>query len=263
MRLTIDIGNSTIVWGLFRCGRLTGPWRTATDPSRTAEDYGRALADQIRGVGMSPEQVSGAILCSVVPALTSVIALATRNQFHRAPLIVSSDMDTGLTLRYADPRELGTDRLVNAAAAYDRYKTDLIVVDLGTATTFTVVTKAGECIGGAIAPGLGISAEALSGKTAQLPTVELRPPARVLGQDTVGSMQSGLIHGHAALVDGLVGRLQDELGCRTLVVTTGGWSSLIAPLSRAIQEVRPHLTLEGLDLLACRAANHARPQKPS
>lgn len=255
MLLTIDIGNSTIVWGLFRQGTLTGPWRTVTDPSRTTEDYGRALADQLRSAGVSPEQVSGAILCSVVPALTPLIVRATQDLFHRRPLTVSSDMDTGLTLRYADPRELGADRLVNAAAAYDQYRTDLIVVDLGTATTFTVVTKAGECVGGAIAPGLGISAEALSGKTAQLPKVELRPPARIVGRDTVGSIQSGLVHGHAALVDGLVARLQDELGHRVLVVATGGFSSLIGPLSHAIHEIRPNLTLEGLDLLYRRATN--------
>lgn len=263
MLLTIDIGNSTIAWGLFKQGGLTGPWRIATDPSRTAESYGGALADEIRSAGTSPEQVSGAILCSVVPALTPVVAEAVRHRFRRRPLIVSSDMDTGLTLRYADPRELGADRLANAAAAHDRYRTDLIVVDLGTATTFTVVTEAGECLGGAIAPGLGISAEALSGKTAQLPRVKLRVPPHVVGRDTVGSIQSGLVHGQAALVDGLVARLQDELGRRTLVVATGGFSSLIAPLSRTIQEVRPHLTLEGLELLARRATDHTSSQQPS
>jgi type III pantothenate kinase len=169
--------------------------------------------------------------------------------FHRQPLVASSDMDTGLTLLSANPRELGTDRLVTAAAAYDRYKTSLIVIDLGTATTFNVVTQSGEYLGGVIAPGVGISAQVLADKTAQLPVVDLVPPKTVIGRDTRSSIQSGLLHGHASLVDGIVARVQDELGQKTLVVATGGFAPLISPFSRTIQEVRPHLTLEGLELL--------------
>nr|MBI3614412.1 type III pantothenate kinase [Nitrospirota bacterium] len=249
MLLTIDIGNSNVVWGLFRQQSLIGHWRSDTNPARTAGDYGNLLAHHLRNAGQPAEAINDAILCSVVPALIPAFEQMAQDLSDRKPLVVSSDMDTGLTLLYADPRALGADRLVNAAAAYDRYKTSLIVVDLGTATTFSVVTGRGDFLGGAIAPGLGIGAEALSTRTAQLPTVPLAQPKTVIGRDTVSSIQSGLIYGHAAMVDDLIARLQDESGQQALVVATGGFSSLLAPCSRKIQEVRPHLTLEGLELL--------------
>ena len=249
MLLTIDIGNSNIVWGLFRQQTLVGHGRADTNPTRTAEDYGNLLVHHLRSAGQVADEINDAILCSVVPALIPVIEQMARNLSHRKPLVVSADMDTGLTLHYADPRELGADRLVNAASAYDRYKTSLIVVDLGTATTFSVITGQGDFLGGAITPGLGIGAEALSTRTAQLPKVPLAQPMTVIGRDTVSSIQSGLIYGHASMVDDLIARLQDELGQQALVVATGGFSSLLAPCSRKIQEVRPHLTLEGLELL--------------
>ncbi|TAJ07041.1 MAG: type III pantothenate kinase [Nitrospirae bacterium] len=249
MLLTIDIGNSNVVWGLFRQQTLIGHWRSDTDPARTAGDYGNLLAHHLRNVGRSAEAINDAILCSVVPALLPAFEQMAKDLSHRKPLVVSSDMDTGLTLHYADPRELGADRLVNAAAAYDRYKTSLIVVDLGTATTFSVITGRGDFLGGAIAPGLGIGAEVLSARTAQLPKVTLLQPKTVIGRDTVSSIQSGLIYGHASMVDDLIARLQDESGQQSLVVATGGFSSLLAPCSRKIQEVRPYLTLEGLELL--------------
>lgn len=249
MLLAIDIGNSNIVWGLFQQQALTGPWRLGTDPSKTSDEYATLFVNQLREAGTQPEQISGVVCCSVVPALVPVMEHMANALFHRKPLVVSSGMDTGLTLRYTDPRELGADRLVNAAAAYERYKTSLIVVDLGTATTFCVITSSGEYLGGVIAPGLGIAAEALSTKTAQLPKVDLVPPKTVIGRNTRTSIQSGLLYGHASLVDGIVTRLEGELGENALVVATGGFSSLLAPLSRKIQEVRPHLTLEGLELL--------------
>lgn len=249
MLLTIDIGNSNVVWGLFRQQSLIGHWRTDTDPTRTAGDYENLLAHQLRSAGHATDTITHAILCSVVPALLPAFEQIAQALSHRKPLVVSSDMDTGLTLHYADPCELGADRLVNVAAAYDRYKTSLIVVDLGTATTFSVVTGQGDFLGGAIAPGLGIGAEALSARTAQLPTVPLAQPKTVIGRDTVSSIQSGLIYGHASMVDNLIARLQDESGQQSLVVATGGFSSILAPCSRKIQEVRPYLTLEGLELL--------------
>jgi len=249
MLLAIDIGNSNVVWGLFRQQSLTGPWRLVTDQSRTAKDYGSDLTGQFRNTGLTPAQITDVILCSVVPSLTPVFEEMAEAFFHRKPLVASADMDTGLTLLSANPRELGTDRLVTAAAAYDRFKTSLIVVDLGTATTFSVVTQSGEYLGGVIAPGVGISAKLLSEKTAQLPIVDLAPPKTVIGRDTGSSIQSGLLFGHASLLDGIVTRVQDELGQKVLVVATGGFASLIAPLSRTINEVRPNLTLEGLELL--------------
>jgi type III pantothenate kinase len=249
MLLVIDIGNSNVVWGLFRQQSLTGPWRLVTDQSRTAKEYGSDLIDQLRSAGLAPAQIADVILCSVVPPLTPVFEQMADTLFHRKPLVASSDLDTGLTLLSTNPRELGADRLVTAAAAYDRYKTALIVVDLGTATTFSVVTQSGEYLGGVIAPGVGISAKALADKTAQLPVVDLVPPKVVVGRDTRSSIQSGLLFGHASLVDGIVTRIEDELGQKVLVVATGGFAPLISPISRTIQEVRPHLTLEGLELL--------------
>ncbi|TAJ22712.1 MAG: type III pantothenate kinase, partial [Nitrospirae bacterium] len=231
MLLTIDIGNSNVVWGLFQQQVLTGPWRLPTDPDHTAAEYGGCLLGQLRVIGITADQVTDVILCSVVPSLTPVFEQLAVACFHRPPLVVSSQMDTGLTLRYTNPRELGTDRLANAAAAYDRYKTSLIVVDLGTATTFCVITQSGDYLGGAIAPGLGISAEALFSRTAQLPKVELVPPKTVIGRDTRSSIQSGLIIGHAGLVDTIATRMQDELGQKTFVVATGGFSSIVAPES--------------------------------
>lgn len=257
MLLTLDIGNSTITWGLFRDGDLIGPWRLASDPSGTADAYGQSIADRLKNEGCLSEHITGAILCSVVPALTPLVVRATEALIHRPPLIVSPDMDTGLTLGYANPGELGTDRLVAAAVSFDRYKTDLIVVDLGTATTFTIVTRNGVLTGGAIALGLGTSAKALASMTAQLPDIKPAHPSSVIGLDTVGSIRSGLVHGHASLVDGLVTKMQEELGRAVFVVATGGWSSLIAPLCRTIRETRPNLTLEGLAFLYRRASGSA------
>jgi len=257
MLLAIDIGNSNIVWGLFQGQKLTGPWRLATDPEKTSAEYGTFFTDRLHEAHIPLEQVTDVILCSVVPTLTPVLAHMAESCFHTKPLVVSSGMETGLTLRYTNPQELGTDRLVNASAAYDRYKTALIVVDMGTATTFCAITGTGEYLGGVIAPGLGIAAEALAAKTAQLPAVDLVPPATIIGRDTKTSIQSGLLYGHAGLVDELVTRIQKELGQQAKVIATGGFSALIAPLSRTIQEVRANLTLEGLELLHRRAKTMA------
>ncbi|MBM4124979.1 MAG: type III pantothenate kinase [Nitrospira sp.] len=249
MLLAIDIGNSNVVWGLFQDRTLIGPWRISTDVAQPAAAYGDRFLAQLKTSGIEPGLVTDVALCSVVPSLTPVFEQMTAACFHRTPLAVSSAMDTGLTLLYTDPGEIGADRLANAAAAYDRYKTALIVVDLGTATTFCAITQRGEFLGGAIAPGLGIAAEALFSRTAQLPRVDFARPKTVIGRDTKSSIQAGLIIGYAGLVDTLVSRIEDELGQKAFVVATGGLASLVAPESRTIQEVRPNLTLEGLAFL--------------
>lgn len=249
MLLAIDIGNSNIVWGLFDGRTLKGHWRLATDPRKTSDEYGILFSNLLATAGVKPEQISGAVISSVVPTLTRPFETMAQTFFGQVPLVISCDTDTGLTLRYANPKEIGSDRLVNAAAAYERYRTDLIIVDFGTATTFCAVTKAGEYLGGVIAPGLGISADALFSRTAQLPKVELVRPKSVIGRDTASSIQSGLVYGYAGLVDEIVRRLEQELGHSSLVVATGGLSAIIAPESRTIREVRPLLTLDGLELL--------------
>lgn len=253
MLLAIDIGNSNVVWGLFEEERLTGPWRMATEPSKTADGYAELFAQRFKDAGIPHEHVTDVVLCSVVPALTPVFEQIANTTFRRQPLIVSSDLDAGLTIRYVNPRELGTDRLANAAAAYERYKTALIIVDCGTATTFSVVTRTGDYLGGAIAPGFETAAEALFSRTAQLPRVEFVRPPRVIGRDTTSSIQSGLVYGYAGMIDAMLSRMQEELGEQPLVIATGGLAPLLAPECRTVMEVRPNLTLEGLHCLYRRA----------
>ncbi|MEK6619277.1 MAG: type III pantothenate kinase [Nitrospirota bacterium] len=249
MLLAIDIGNSTIVWGVFENQTLKGHWRLASVSSKTSDEYGVLFQSLLRAASFEPDLVTGVILSSVVPSLTPTFEQMAEAYFHRRVLVVSPDLDTGLRLCYTNPRELGSDRLVNAAAAYNRYKAALIIIDLGTATTFCAITQSGEYLGGVIAPGLGIAADALVSRTAQLPKVDLVAPKTVIGRDTVSSIQAGLIFGYTGLVDEIVSRMQAELGQPAMVIATGGLASFIAPESRTIREVRPFLTLEGLELL--------------
>jgi type III pantothenate kinase len=249
MLLAIDIGNSTVSLGMFDGQTLMGHWRLTTDVSRTEDEYAELTLGMLEHGKIDPGQISAAILSTVVPALTPTFVAVAQRLFGRPPMIVSTEMDTGLTLSYRNPADLGTDRLLNAVAAYARYRTDVIAVDLGTATTFSVVTAAGEFLGGAIAAGLGTSAEAMATCTARLPKVDLRPPPAAIGRDTTASLQSGLVLGHAGMVDSLVARLCRDLGRSANVIATGGLAAVIAPISQTIQEVRPFLTLEGLELL--------------
>lgn len=253
MLLVIDIGNTNVVWGIFDGTVLLDHWRLATDPKTTADEYGVLCLNLLARSGRTPEQVTGAILSSVVPALTGTFETMVGTYFGRTPLVVSSDMETGLTLKYANPKEIGSDRIVNAAAAYHKYRQDLIIVDFGTATTFCAVTQNGEYRGGVIAPGLGISAEALFARAAKLSKVELVRPKTVIGTDTASSIQSGLLFGYAGLVDALVHRIEQELGRSCLVIATGGLATVVAPETTSIQKIEPLLTLEGLELLYRRA----------
>jgi type III pantothenate kinase len=249
MLLAIDIGNTNIVWGLFEGSTLRGHWRLATESRRTDNEYGILLLNLLQHAGFTTGQITGCIFSSVVPALTATFESMVQTYFHLTPVIVGPESDSGLIIRYANPREIGSDRIVNAAAAYARYRSDLIIVDFGTATTFCVVTKSAEYLGGVIAPGLGISADALFARTAKLPKVEIIRPKTVIGVDTVGGIQSGLLFGYVGLVDGIVRRMERELGYSTTVIATGGLASTIAQETESIREVRPFLTLEGLELL--------------
>ncbi len=253
MLLVVDIGNTNVVLGVYDGPSLKAHWRLATDAKTTSDEYGILLTNLLASAGLLPNQVSGAIVSSVVPALTGTFETLIEQYFHQRPLFVSSETDTGLTIRYANPKEIGSDRLVNAAAAYHKYRCDLIVVDFGTATTFCTITKNAEYLGGVIAPGLGISAEALFTKAAKLSKVELAKPKTVIGTDTGSSIQSGLLFGYAGLVDTLVKRIEQELGRSTYVIATGGLSSVIAPETTSIQKLDPLLTLQGLELLYRRA----------
>jgi len=252
MLLTIDIGNSQIAFGVFENNALKASWRLATSTTKTSDEYGSLFISLMRENGIQPTNISGTIISSVVPPITPCIEQVIETYFGHCPLLVNADFPFYLTLHYPNPQEIGTDRLVNAAVAYARYQTSLIIVDFGTATTFCTITQDGRYLGGAIAPGLKSSAHALHIHTAKLPNVELIRPKTVIGTDTVSSMQSGIIFGYAGLVDELVTRIQQEIGQSTRVIATGGLASVLAPISRTIQEVCPYLTLEGLNLLYSR-----------
>jgi type III pantothenate kinase len=253
MLLAIDIGNTHIVGGIFNGSHVSTHWRLATDPKTTADEYGVLCLSIMARAGHVPEQITGAIISSVVPALTETFESMIHASFRCTPLIVSSEMDTGLTLKYLNPKEIGSDRIVNAAAAHHKFHRDLIIVDFGTATTLCAVTQTGEYLGGVIAPGLGISAEALFTRAAKLSKVELIRPKTVIGTDTASSIQSGLIFGYAGLVDTLVRRITEEMGRTSYVIATGGLARVIAPEAKSIQHIEPFLTLEGLELLYRRA----------
>src|SRR5262245_55114430 len=253
MLLAIDIGNTNIVWGGYDGSSLIGHWRLATDPKKTPDEYGILFTSLLGSAGIPSRRMSGAIISSVVPSLTGIFEELVESSFQQRPVIVTADCDTGLTLRYANPKEIGSDRLVNAAAAFHKYRRDLIIVDFGTATTFCAVTKEGEYLGGVISPGLAISAEALFARAAKLSKVEFAKPKTVIGTDTAASIQAGLLFGYAGLVDAIVRHIERELGRSTFVVATGGLSSIVAPETTSIHKVEPMLTLEGLELLYRRA----------
>lgn len=249
MLLAVDIGNTTIVIGVFRERDLIGQWRVVTSTSRSVDEYGVLLDELLRTANLTRDGIDGVILSSVVPPLTPVFEEMTSRYCRVAPVVVSSELRTGLTLRYDLPRDVGADRIVNAVAARARAKGPVIIVDFGTATTFDVITAKDEYVGGAIAPGLEISADALFRRTAKLPKVELTRPKAAIGRDTATSLQSGLIFGYAGLVDALVNRIKAELALDARVIATGGLAGLIAVDCHTIDEVVPHLTLEGLRLL--------------
>jgi type III pantothenate kinase len=247
--LAIDIGNSNIVWGVFESDQLIADWRVGTDLAKTVDEYGILFLDLLHVKRMLPDSIDAVILSSVVPSLTTIFEELSEKYFQRISLTVSSELKTGLILRYENPGEIGTDRIVNAAAAFHRYGGPVIIVDFGTATTFCLVTRQGEYLGGAIAPGIRISADALFQHAAKLPKIELTRPKSVIGRDTASSMQAGIILGYAGLVDGLVTRMQQTIGEECHVLATGGLAGLLASESRTIREITPNLTLEGLALL--------------
>jgi type III pantothenate kinase len=249
MLLVIDVGNTNIVYGLFEGTELVRQFRVETGRGRTADEYAVVLRQLLSMVGIPPERVDGAILASVVPALTEPMVDLVRRAFGREALVVGPGIKTGMSILYENPREVGADRIVNAVAAYEKVKGGVIVVDFGTATTFDCVTPKGEYLGGVIAPGIEISADALFQRAAKLPRVEIAKPPRVVGRNTVHSMQSGIVFGYVGLVDGMIARLHEELGYSTGVIATGGLARVIAPLSKTIQEADDVLTLVGLRIL--------------
>jgi type III pantothenate kinase len=249
MLLAIDVGNTNIVYGLFDGEKLVHQFRVETSRGRTADEYAVILRQLLAMRDVKADDVKAAIVASVVPALTEPMLELVRRAFGHEALVVGPGIRTGMAILYENPREVGADRIVNGVAAYERFRGGLVVVDFGTATTFDCVSPKGEYLGGVIAPGIQISADALFARAAKLPRVEIAKPPRVVGRNTQHSMQSGIVYGYVGLVDGLVDRLIEELGFPCAVVATGGLARLIAPLSRTIQEVDEDLTLTGLRIL--------------
>jgi type III pantothenate kinase len=249
MLLVVDVGNTNIVYGLFAGAELVHQFRVESGRGRTSDEYAVVLRELLAMRGVAPSSVDAAIIASVVPSLTEPMIDLVRTGFGREPMVVGPGIRTGMAILYENPREVGADRIVNAVAAFERFKAGLIVVDFGTATTFDCVTPKGEYLGGVIAPGIQISADALFSRAARLPRVEIAKPPKVVGRNTLHSMQSGIVYGYVGLVDGLVERLKEELAYPCSVIATGGLARLIAPLSKTIEEVDDILTLVGLRIL--------------
>jgi type III pantothenate kinase len=247
--LVIDVGNSNIVLGVYDGSTLIHDWRIATDKARTHDEYGILIHQLFRFSGIDPHSVDGIIISSVVPPLTGVLELLARNYFNTVPTVVGPGIKTGMSIHYDNPKEVGADRIVNAVAGFERYHTSLIIVDFGTATTFDYVNAKGEYCGGAIAPGLMISMEALFQRASKLPRVEVVKPPSVIAKNTVNSMQAGIVYGYVGLVDGIVTRMKGEMKDNPTVIATGGLARLIAPESKVIDHIEEFLTLEGLRIL--------------
>lgn len=249
MLLAIDIGNTNIVLGLFRERELVHHWRVGTRRDETSDEYGILLKNLFEVVGVPRSVVSGMIIASVVPPLQPVFEELARDYFQVAPVVVGPGIRTGMPVLYDNPREVGADRIVNAVAAYETYGGPAIVVDFGTATTFDAVSAKGEYLGGVIAPGIGISAEALFERAAKLPRVEIVRPKGIIAKNTVGSMQVGLFYGYIGLVDGIVRRMIKEMERDPAVIGTGGLAHLILAESETVQQIDPLLSLKGLQIL--------------
>ena len=249
MLLCIDIGNTNIVLGFYRGEELMAQWRIATDHRRMPDEYAVTLRGLFYHNGFSSADVSGVVISSVVPPLTGTFEELCQDYFHQKPLVVDVGIKTGLRIRYDNPREVGADRVVNAAATLRLYGAPACIVDFGTATTFDALSAEGDYIGGAIAPGILISAEALFARTAKLPRIDLVRPPRAIGSNTVQSMQSGILFGYVGLVEGMVARFRAELGADMRVVGTGGLAEVIARETPVIEAVDPWLTLKGLRMI--------------
>ncbi|MGD2114215.1 MAG: type III pantothenate kinase [Acidobacteriota bacterium] len=247
--LVVDVGNSNTIFGVYRGDALLDSFRLSSDSDRTADEYGATLLPLFRRAGLDPRETEGVIVSSVVPPLHLTLDRLSQRYFGRAPMFVEPGVKTGMVIRMDNPAEVGADRIVNAVAARERYGAPVVVVDFGTATTFDVVDGAGEYVGGIIAPGLSISAEALFSHGSRLYRVDIRRPEHLVGKNTAEAMQSGIYYGYTGLVDGILERLVEEMPGLETVVATGGQARLIASGSRFIRKVDPLITLAGLKLI--------------
>ncbi len=249
MLLVIDVGNSNIVLGIYDDERLVKDWRISTDKLKTSDEYGILFHNLLMLAGIASASITDIIISSVVPPLTGVLEKLSLHFFSLKPIVVGPGIKTGMPIHYDNPKEVGADRIVNAVGGYEKFRAPLIIVDFGTATTFDYVNGKGEYCGGAIAPGLMISMEALFQKASKLPRVELVKPPGIIAKNTVNSMQAGIFYGYVGLVEEIVGRMKRESRTNPKVIATGGLAGLVAPEAKSIEAVEEYLTLEGLRIL--------------
>lgn len=265
MLLCIDVGNTNVVVGVFNQGKLIDKFRLATDIKRSADEYGVLMVQMFRHQGIDPHDMEDSIIATVVPSLLFTMQHMCFKYFDVNPIVVGAGIKTGLKIKCDDPRNVGADRIVNSVAAHNKYKGDLIVVDFGTATTFSIITAEGEFLGGAIAPGIKTSATALFEHTAKLPNVDLEVPENAIGKNTILAMQSGLIYGHMGMAERLIKNMKNELEVHygkdknhIKVIATGGLANLVNDGINAIDIIDKRLTLDGLVFIYERNRNHPR-----
>ncbi|MBX7147861.1 type III pantothenate kinase [bacterium] len=246
MLLAIDIGNTNTVLGLYKGEKLIHNWRLETKKERTGDEWGIFLKELFQFEKIKLEDLSGVVISNVVPVLNRSMKEMCARYLKKTPVMVGAEINIDMPIATDNPSEVGADRIVNAVAAFHRYKTDLIIVDFGTATTFDYISAEGEYMGGLIVPGIGISAEALFKNASQLPRVEIEKPKHVVGKNTIECMKSGIYYGYVGMVDSVVEKMEAEIGRKTKVIATGGLAKVIAADAKRIDEVDDYLTLEGL-----------------